>query len=117
MENQNRFVRIPIDEYNLLRDFKEYIDAGLTVEVSGTKKHIISFLEVEPYVKIYTTADAVKKLSEKIKEQIDWQTKQDESYRAALDKANKNESSHFKNMSLWDFFIWKITNRFKTKNK
>lgn len=107
MENQNRFVRIPIDEYNQLRDFREYIDSGLTVEV-GDKRNEVWFITRKPYVKIYTTEAAIKELMQKLNDEKEEHTQKLYDLTKINIAAQKNESAYFSKLSIWGFIKWKF---------
>ena len=120
MQDQNRYVRITIEEYNLLRDFRHYIDAGLTVEVGDDKKTEIHSIGMYPYVHIYTTEEATTTLMNKMKKDAKKHEEVENMLRERLDVADKKESEHFSKMSVWDFITWRWIERInsrKAKNK
>ena len=119
MQDQNRYVRITIEEYNLLRDFKNYLESGLTIEVGAGKTEICG-IRKNPYVHIYTTEEATSTLMNKMKKEDRKHEERENSLIERLKLAEKNESEYFTRMSFWDFFIWKRIeriNRRKAKNK
>lgn len=119
MQYQNRYVRVTIEEYNLLRDFKTYLDSGLTVSIGEGEKAVdISSLrhyENESSVTIYTTEKATKELIEKFRNLDEKHNEAESTMYERMMTAQKNESEYFKSMSLWDFIVWKIINRRKDK--